>query len=316
LLRNNDAPAVAALAPTQEYAEQMTRLGVWFVRYRLASGRLRPRRAADALTRWVNIYRLTALWDGVHDPASGYRDPEWERLTAGLLALLRRFPLDEAAELEERAVDVLRPWLRPRPEGMPGKVFGWWSYEVVGEGIADGPGLLGRVTNVRKISGRLRQAIGIATPGRHIALHFANASAPRSPFADASSLACALHTLIRDCRRHHPSVEFVWCQSWLNSYEPFLALFPPSWRASAVARTPEQTDARSFGRACLNTRNWWGQFMRSDGSFHTARGRRFRRAGGIFPYANCFCHERIDVLEQFLANRTADRAVVGSGAKD
>jgi len=47
---------------------------------------------------------------------------------------------------------------------------------------------------------------------RHAALRFFNASAPASPFTDVGSLASALRALICDCRRRHPTVQFLWCQ--------------------------------------------------------------------------------------------------------
>ena len=286
----------------QDYVEGMIRLGIWYVRQLLASGHITERHVHDALTRRVNIYRLTSLWDGVHDPACGFRDREWDRVVERLVSLVQCFPLEQTAELEERALALLRPWLRFVPEPSPQPAFGCWTYEVIGEGITDGPGLLGRLTNGRKIAQRLQRFVGLATPERHVSLHFFNACAPQSPFCNVRTLACALRALIRDCRRQHPTVQMLWCQSWLNSQPAFLALFPETWRASAVARTPADTDARSCGRASLNTHNWWGQFMRSDGGFHQERGRRFRESGGRFPFPNRLCHERIDEVDSFLAD--------------
>jgi len=219
-----------------------------------------------------------------------------------LASLVLSFPLEQTAELEERALLLLRPRLRFAPEPSLRPAFGCWAYEVVGESITDGPGLLGRLTNRRKIAHRLHRIVGLATPERHAALHFFNACAPRSPFRNVRSLAFDLRTLIRDCRHQHPTVQMLWCQSWLNSLPAFLALFPETWRASAVVRTLEDTDARSCGRACLNTHNWWGQFMRSDGGFHEERGRRFRESGGTFPYPNRVCHARIDEIDSFSAD--------------
>jgi hypothetical protein len=254
------------------------------------------------LTRRVNIYRLTSLWDGIHDPASGFRDQEWDAVVERLVGLVRCFPLEQTAELEERALALLRPLLSVAPEPHPQPAFGCWAYEVIGESITDPPGLLGRLTNRRKIAQRLRRVVGRATPERHAALHFFNAHAPQSPFGNARSLACALRALISDCQHHHPTIQVLWCQSWLNSWPAFLALFPPTWCASAMVRTPEDTDARSWGRASLNTHNWWGQFMRSDGGFHEERGRRFRESGGTFPFPNRLCHETIDKIDGFLAD--------------
>jgi hypothetical protein len=285
-----------------DYVEGMIRLGVWYVSQLLASGHIAKRQIRDALTRRVNIYRLTSLWDGFHDPACGFRDREWDRLVEELGSLVQSFALEHTAELEERALDLLRPWLGFAPEPSLRPAFGCWSYEAIGESITDGPGLLGRLTNRRKIGQRLQRLGGMATPERHAALHFFNACTPQSPFGNVRSLACDLRALIRDCQRRHPNVQMLWCQSWLNSWPTFLALFPESWRASAVNRTPEDTDARSWGRASLNTHNWWGQFMKSDGGFHEERGRRLRESGGAFPFPNRLCHGRIGEIDSLLVH--------------
>jgi hypothetical protein len=291
----------------QDYPEGMIRLGVWYVRWLFASGQISERDIPGALTRRVNIYRLTTLWDGIRDPASGFRDPEWDHLVERLVSLARRIPLEQVSELETLAVALLRPWLRVAPEYPDGPLFGCWTYEVVGESITDGPRLLGRLTNHQKIAQRLRRLVGLATPERHVALHFFNACAPLSPFDNVRSLAFALRALIRDCRRRHATVQTLWCQSWLNSHPAFLALFPETWLASAAVRTAEDADRRSCGRGCLNTQNWWGQFMRSDGTFHNERAQRFRESGGKFPYPNRLCHASIDDIDDFLVNLLAEQ---------
>jgi hypothetical protein len=285
----------------RDYSEGMIRLGVWYVRWLLASGQISEHDVRDALTRRVNIYRLTSLWDGIRDPACGFRDPEWDRLVERLASLSRRIPFEQVSELGALAVALLRPWLRVTPEQPHGPLFGCWSYEVVGESITDGPGLFGRLTNHRKIAQQLQRRIGLETPDRHVALHFFNACTPLSPFDNVRSLAGGLRALIRDCRQQHPTVQSLWCQSWLNSYPAFLALFPKAWLASAVVRTTADADRRSCGgRACLNTQNWWGQFMRNDGTFHDRRAQRFRECGGKFPYPNRLCHAGIDEVDDFL----------------
>jgi hypothetical protein len=278
----------------------MIRLGVWYVRWILESGRIRESQLQDALTRRVNLYRLTSLWDGIRDPASGFRDPEWDHLVGHLAALVRQFPFARVSELEELALARLRPFLGGMPERRERSPFGCWTYEVVGESITDGPGLLGRLTNRRKIAERLRRLAGLAIREHHAALHFFNASAPLSPFDDVRTLAGSLLGLIGNCRSRFPAVKTLWCQSWLNSNPTFLALFPRSWLDSAAVRTTEEVDRRSLGRAPLNTGNWWGQFMKSDGGFHHQRAQRFRESGGQFPYCNRLCHAGIDEIDDFL----------------
>ncbi|HJZ74870.1 MAG TPA: hypothetical protein VKE51_24200 [Vicinamibacterales bacterium] len=286
----------------RDYCEGMIRLGVWYVRWLLTRRQISKRRVPDALTRRVNIYRLTSLWDGVHDPAYGSPDRKWDDLAECLASLVCQSSLEQTAELEERAVALIQPLFGVAPEPPPRPAFGCWGYEVVGQSITDGPGLFGRLTNRRKIARHLVRLAGLPMPERHITLHFFNACAPRSPFDNVGSVAIALQALIRDCRERHPTVQTLWCQSWLNRHPAFLALFPETWRNSAALRTTEDTDRRSFGRACLNTHNWWGQFMRCDGGFHEVRAQRFRSSGGVFPYANCLCHAGIDEIDAFLAD--------------
>jgi hypothetical protein len=81
----------------QDYVEGMIRLGIWYVRQLLASRHISERHIRDALTRRVNIYRLTSLWDGSHDPACGLRDQEWDHVVGCLGDLVKSFPLEQTA---------------------------------------------------------------------------------------------------------------------------------------------------------------------------------------------------------------------------
>lgn len=304
-----DHPSARSLSPRtrnvdpalrKKFATELTRLGLRYVQWLVAERQISVAAIPDALTRRVNIYRLTRLWNGQDDPALGHRDFHWSTLTAQLAAWIRNAPTEE---LEAQAVEVLEPLLSDQPEPLPQPSFGCWSYEVVGEGIADGPGVWGRVANGRKLWHKARALLGAPLPRRHAELHFYNAVSPRSPFADRETLLNSLADLAVDCRRHHSSVEWLWCSSWLNSREDFLSLFPDAWRNSATERTQRNADASSFGRARLNTDNWWGQFERRDGSFHAEMARRFEDSGYVFPYPNRRCCVRLSALESHLADR-------------
>lgn len=284
----------------RRFAAGMVRLGAWYVRHLVDEGRIGPARIADALTRRANLYRLTTLWDGRHDPALGDADPRWDALVTELVQVVRSAPFDE---VETRVLALLDPWLANAPDPPPDGAFGCFWYRVAGEGIGDGPGALGRLLNPRKLWEKVRRLAGAPAPPRHAELHFFNAVAPRSPFDEPLQLARALAALVADCQRRHPAVQRLWCSSWLNNRAQFLALFPDSWRASAVERSQDERDAASFGRARLNTDNWWGQFVRRDGSLNEVLARRFRDSGGVFPFPNLRCSAPIAAVARHLAAR-------------
>jgi hypothetical protein len=285
---------VPSPAAHRDYACGMVGLGIWYVHRAFVAGRVPARSLVDALSRRVNLYRLTTWWDGVHDVAAGDVDARWSALAVELAHLIATAP---AATLEARALAVLEPWLAAAPPAVPTSAFGCWSHRMVGRGIADRPGVHGRV----RAAGRwLRRRCGGGEPIDQVELHFANAFAPESPFRHAQALRASLLTLVRDCRVRAPHVVSLWCNSWLNEHPAFTALFPPAWRREAVPRPPEVVDAMTFGRARLNTENWWGQFMRRDGSFHRELAHRFRTSDGVFPYGCRLGHTTLAALEQHL----------------
>jgi hypothetical protein len=287
-------------AARRDYVQGMVRLGVFHVRTLLVSGRLPARALVDALSRRVNLYRLTTLWDGEHDVASGHFDARWHDLATGLASLFASTADPES--LERRVLDQLEPWLDMRVPGPPRAPFGCWSYQVVGPGIADAPGIAGRTHAAWR---RVCRWLGCQGSRRDAELHFVNALAPESPFSHPHQLRVDLLALLHDCRVRAPTVTRVWCNSWLNNRTVFTALFPRAWRDSAVARPPDLVDAMSGGRARLNTENWWGQFQRRDGSFHAENAQRFRRAGGEFPIPNLLCHASLGEIEAHLGRELA-----------
>jgi len=247
----------------RDFVENVTRLSLW----------LALRRAAAAhdferfLTDCTPVYRLTTLWDGERHPAKpppGWRDNAWHQVLRRLSALecTRR---GDPAGLEEAGLDLLRPLLEPRiardvqawpwiPDGLgakpfPDTVFGFFLYEPP-QALAD---------------------------GRCIELHMGNSMAPASPFHDLHARAADLVRLIADASARNPALDMIRSDSWLNSFRPFLRLFPPQWAAS---RSP----ARPLGYSY----NWWGQFVTRAGAFHRGNAEHLRRTGD-FPYPSVTC---------------------------
>ena len=306
--RRSDQPpevapmSVAAASETRaRFARSITRLQLWYVRQLLVRGDIRTGGVPTALTRRVNIYRRTVLWDGVHDPATGHRDRAWEQLAATLAALVQKAAADDGRHLEETGLAILWPLLEPtlaRAERVPAAGrFGCWSYRPVGEGIGSRPGMRGALRNLPYLRERLRRSLALPpAPPRNVELHFENVHAPRSPFEAIPALAGSLLALVEDCAASHPSVRYVWANTWLNSHPSFLALFPPSWRRSGIVPR-----AGNHG-------NWWGQFVTRDGDFNDVLGERFRASGGEFPYPALACRAELGELVAHLAGRWARRS--------
>ncbi|MFO1078584.1 MAG: hypothetical protein U1E73_12745 [Planctomycetota bacterium] len=280
-----------------DYVLGMVELGLWHAhRLGTAGGRAR-RPLRDVLSRHVDLYRLTTLWDGVRDVASGHRDGRWDEIVATLDGLAHGHPTEVFVA---HAAELLTPLLSFASEATPADAIGCWSGVLVGRGIADSHRAPHAGRQLVRIARAVRRRLGIGTPPGDLELHFHNAAAPRSPFATPGALAADLARLVTRVRTAHPGVHTVWCNTWLNDCERFLALFPPEWRASGVVRTPADVDRDSRGRARLNTRNWWGQFERADGTFHRAHAASFRATGGVFPHPCRLCRAPIGAVEEHL----------------
>jgi hypothetical protein len=139
------------LETRRRLVSEMVRLSLWYVRLLLGQGEITPRDLPQALSRRVNLYRLTTLWDGIRDPALGHADPKWARLCGELARLILAAPAEDTSELEERGLSLLWPALEgrlPLDVGPPcQRTCGCWTYELAWEGIADGQGWLGRLFN-------------------------------------------------------------------------------------------------------------------------------------------------------------------------
>jgi hypothetical protein len=228
---------------------------------------------AETLTARTNLYRLTCLWDGRNHPArpvDGWRDPRWDELLGQMRALFEGHAgSDETTALEREGLALLWPVLEPRlevdsrvsPTPRP-RPFGFFTYDYSAE-------------------------------QRSVTLHLANPCPPRSPFAEPAARAAELGRLLDEATARDPAPLRVRCGSWLNSFPPFHAFFPPTWAASASEPTPL---AYHYG--------WWGQFIDRTGGFHRRNGAHLRQTGQFpYPCVNCACS--VSELSAHLAQQFA-----------
>jgi len=124
-----------------------------------------------------------------------------------------------------------------------------------------------------------------------VSIHIANACMPNSPFGNPHDRISELKTMVSRLRNSVPKLRNIQCNSWLNSFPPFLKLFPANW--------PRSQNVSAVGAGC----NWWGQFMARDGTFHRRHGE-FLRSHMRFPWPAidgiCTINELEAHLHEFL----------------
>ena len=219
----------------------------------------------EILNRRVHLYRLTVLWDGRLTPAGPgfpWETSSWGAVLRDLEGLCRR--QRSAAAFEEAAFARLWPLAEP---AVPRDVARWpW----IPEGYCPTP-----LPN--------EQVCGCFAwePGRtpdSISIHIANACMPASPFADLRQRARELTALVESARAATPAARTLGCNSWLNTFPPFLKLFPDDWVRPGRPGEPG------------SGANWWGQFMARDGSFHRRHGNALRATLDFpWPAVDGFC---------------------------
>lgn len=245
-----------SLGVRKHYITEIVKLGLWYV--------WRLRRHSNvgfekAIVQYVDIYRLTSLYDGKNYPGKGYVDPVWNGVVSRLKRLYLKYKgCKTTLDLEEEGLAILWPYLEgrlkkdtkilskddPRP-------YGCFSYKIQPNGVW---------------------------------LHFANNVAPRSPFDDMPALAKSLRNLLADVKKKYPQITQVHMESWLNSFPLFLGLFPLSWKGSA-----KRVKVDHF-------LSWWGQFIDRTGDFHAENGAVLRTTGR-FPYPCLHCRCGLDELK-------------------
>ncbi len=250
------------LTAHRDYTTQVIRLMIWYVWHLSKCGNPRP--IPELLETHVDIMRKTSLFDGRHSAPSGSDGPvgldppipQWDALKAELATRIAAHGGPDTARLEDACWSLLEPYISPKLQEAPAAEYPYecWDYN-----------LLEQYPNI-------------------INLHFANAYRPDSPFEKCQpALVATLLRLIEEAVAAHPTLTRVLCASWLNQFQPFAALFPPTWSASFKPVVNY-----------LANDDWWCQYMDKRGVFHQARGRQFRHSKA-HPYRSGVC--QCDVSE-------------------
>lgn len=228
------------------------------------------------LTAQTPIYRLTEFWDGTNHPASGWEDERWNAICRKLYDLLQC----QTVDFESAGAGLFTPTILARIDtdlrAWPWIPCGYCPYKLPDENIF-GPFVYEKAVSSEHASG-----------GR-ISIHIGNSRIPHSPFENMEQLRQDLLALVESVMIHHPTAKFIGCSSWLNSFDPFLTLFPKEWPQPEV--TPYKV---SFGY------NWWGQFVARTGGFNFRNAKQMRTTGMFpFPVRNGYC--TIESLHRHLA---------------
>lgn len=244
----------------RDYVTRVIRLMICHV-WKL-SRRADPVPILRALDRNVDIMRKTTLHDGRH-PAEGLSPPmpEWDALKSQLATHIEAHDDPDTSALEDACWSILEPYVTPTLTESPHDAheYGCWIYD-----FRDGK-------------------------PHTIDLHFRNGYRPQSPFRDRrDDLIAELLRLIDDVREERPTVTRIGCDSWLTSFEPFAALFPPEWNATL-----------DLHGQYLATNGWWGQYMDERGAFNEPRAQRFRQTGD-HPYQAGECECALDPVVKHL----------------
>jgi len=248
----------------KHYVTEIVKLKLWYVKWLLYFGV----NFEDAIQRHVDIYRMTSLYDGSksHQPITGWSDPSWEKILIKLRRIYDKYSghaaLESTLKLEEEGLSILWPYLEKRikmeakiiPEKKP---YGCFGYEYQRD---------------------------------YLHLHFSNAVRPNSPFSDMFTLAESLYKLVIDSKERRPEIKRVNMTSWLNTFSPFLSLFPPTWGNSRKPLGPDSGDGA------------WGQFIDRTGDFHSHNATIFRKTGQ-FPYVYSLCGCSINELIKYLREK-------------
>ena len=256
-----------ALAAHRDYTVRVIHLMIWYV-WTLSR---RPDSVSilTALDQHVDLMRKTTLYDGRH-PAEGLTPPvpEWDELKTELASRIAPHDDPDTSTLEADCWSVLEPFVTPNLQSAPTSKpsHGCWSYA-------------------------FRDEKPLA-----IDIHFGNGYRPDSPFRDRrQDLIANLLKLIADAVEERPTVTTIQCDSWLNQFEPFAALFPQAWN-----------DSLHLHGGHLATYGWWGQYMDERGAFNKTRAAKFR-ATGAHPYsageAECEVEPVVEHLKRLLRAR-------------
>jgi len=216
----------------------------------------------------VDIYRKTNLNPGLskNTPTPGdFSLPQWRQLERAMEIVFHKSKSTSAEVFENEAWRLLRPFVEARVErdfregnGLDNYQCGSLRYDVPRR-------LLGY-----RLTAWLHYLL-IGAP-RCISFHIGNRIAPRSFFDDPSYLPKCFFQLMEETQRKFYAGGLT-IKTWLNSYPPWLELFPKEWLNNMSP--PDE----GVGWSQL----YWGQFITSRGTFNYKHARMFRESG-VLPH--------------------------------
>lgn len=249
----------------KDFVENTTKLSLWLASKYFSEGM----QFEEALTKATPVFRFTTLWDGVNHPASEYSNDEWNILLAQLIKELKKSSIEQ---FEESGMELLKPFLEPRYK----KDVEAWPWI---------PSALGSTNFELRLHGMFLYEI---TEQNELDLHMGNIYAPKSPFKNVKLLSKTFLLLLKSVLESEKNVEQIVCESWMNSFEPFLTLFPKEWFDNS-----SKTDMKNY------TYDIWGQMMNRFGGYNKPNGD-YLRKNGKFPYPSIKCGCSIKLLREHL----------------
>jgi hypothetical protein len=247
---------------TVGFIRDLVELKLWYVWHLV---KVQESSLADALA-WTSFSgKCASPEDGDGPHGAG----EWDRLRGALEELLEAHgPCSDP--FQESGMDLLWPHIEPGIAERTAVLDRRWEQGVVGCIRYEYPAVKGK-----------------ADPGDSVIIHFRNTMRPESPFSHRRLLIESLQEIIARTGQTHPHVSQVQMGSWLNSFPPFLSLFPEAWDASGLMGGPG------------GHMGWWGQFMDRTGGLHARHARMFKTRGA-FPFRARSCRCSIELLEGHL----------------
>lgn len=230
----------------KEYLREIARLKLFFVHNYLSEHESES--FEHCLRERVDIYRKTNINpEGLNPRVLHFDSPLWLGLERKAKEIYLK-NINDAPAFEEEAYRLFSPTIEERAM----------------RDFLDGSRLLAYQC------GSLRHELGLSGEDT-LYFHIANAITPRSIFEDPSYLKGCFTRLLNSARALGASR--IACNSWLNSYERWLALFPREWQENA---SDEDTDVKwHYG--------YWGQFITSSHGFNYKHGKILRETGRL-PY--------------------------------
>lgn len=270
-------PAPKTVDEHAEFLREIVKLSLWFAWTWLAK---HPEETlSDVLHKRVDIFRKTDINQGRSKntiEAGDFTLPEWLEVEARLHRVHDATRGLDANAFETRAWEVLRPTVEARVE----------------RDFTEGDGL----DNFQ--CGSLRYNTKASGDPPRVGFHIGNRIAPRSIFDDPQYLPQCFFQLMRETRAKF-GAQALTTNTWLNSYPPWLQLFPQEWQDNLGPA--DESVGWSQGH--------WGQFVSARGTFNHRHGRMMRQTGEL-PFKPRCSHCTFAALEAHLHRHRAAGASI------